>query len=491
MFLRSVKFRLTLLYALFLLLFLSLFSFWMYQEFAHVLYQDVDRTLNSEVTRIENSLQPELAHLLSEKESTAQALTPYRFTLSEEESKQLADRIRKWEKKHQLVSKSTLAIRILGINHKLLLSNLKTWERQVLYPNFERDSLFMEKGNSFQTLHFESKPIRLFYHLIRSRPEGRPALIVQVSAPLHELEKTLARLSFILWFSIPVVVIFAGFTGWMMAKRFFQPIENIIHEARQITAAYLTRRLPRTKSGDELDRLAETLNQMMDRLESSTRAIQDFSSDISHELKTPLAIIRGEIDLALRKARSPETHIETLKTIEGEVNELIRLVDDLMLLVRSDAGQLQFTMQPVCLADLLTKVAERFRERAQSKKIELSYTHSDDGWVQGDEIYLKRLFNNVIDNALKFTNEGGRVQIHLFREENRARVDIVDDGIGIDATIQAKVFSRFFRSDQARSFEGSGLGLNIAQAISNAHQAQLSLISQPGQGTRVTMIFQP
>ena len=131
----------------------------------------------------------------------------------------------------------------------------------------------------------------------------------------------------------------------------------MIREAHKITGANLQSRLPRTQVGDEIDRLAQTLNEMMDRIEISTKSIREFSSDVSHELKTPLAIIRGEIDLALRRSRSPETLTQTLQVIGGEVNEMIRLVDDLMLLVRSDARQLHFEKKVLSLESLLTQVS--------------------------------------------------------------------------------------------------------------------------------------
>jgi signal transduction histidine kinase len=227
----------------------------------------------------------------------------------------------------------------------------------------------------------------------------------------------------------------------------------------------------------------------MDRIESSTRSIQDFSSDISHELRTPLAIIRGEIELALRRERSTETLVQTLHVIEEEVNELIRLVDDLMLLVRSDARQLKFEKKAVSLKNVLGSVCDRFQERAQRKKVSLTTNLEDDVWMDGDELYLKRLFSNLVDNALKFTPENGKVVLTLRRDERNAHVEVVDTGMGIELEVQGKVFSRFYRAAQARSHEGSGLGLNIAKAICDGHSGRISLQSFPQQGTRVSVDF--
>jgi len=343
----------------------------------------------------------------------------------------------------------------------------------------------METGESFQTIHFQNKPIRLYYHAVRQG--GRPLFIIQCGTSIQEVESALQRLALIIWIIIPGAVAAACFAGWFLARRSLRPIDHMIGEARQITAAYLKGRLPRSHAGDELDRLAETLNEMMDRIEKTTQAIQDFSSDISHELKTPLAIIRGEVDLALRRPRSPEALTETLRVVEGEVTELIRLVDDLLLLVRSDAKQLRFEKIKVLLHEILKQVTDRFEDRIQEKGIHFSSSFKEGVEVEGDPIYLKRLFSNLLDNAIKFTPPNGHVAMKLDVQEGQAAIEVSDTGIGIEYEMQEKVFSRFYRTDKARSQEGAGLGLNIAKAIGDAHSGSINIDSRPNEGTRVTV----
>jgi len=487
--LRSVKFQLTLWYAFILTVLLSLFAFWMHGEFARTLYRDVDRSLKAEAGALEASLTPALEKIFHHRPSGEK--TP-RFAANSldvpaEARQKLRETLAQWEKNEKRLHRSLLMLRFEGLDHEPLLSNLKGWEREILYPDFERDAVFLDQGESFQTIHFQKKPIRLYYRLARLR--RRPVFVIQCGHGIHELKNALDRLRFVILISIPGAVAAACAAGWFLAKRSFRPMDLMIREAKQITAAYLKGRLPRTASGDELDRLAETLNEMMDRIESSTRAIQDFSSDISHELKTPLAIIRGEIDLALRRERSAEALIETLKVIGEEVNELIRLVDDLMLLVRSDARRLRIEKKKISLQTILQQVAARFQERAQAKKIVFSSEYLKDAWIEGDDVYLKRLFSNLLDNALKFTPESGRVSVKLDCSNRAARVEISDSGVGIEPELQSKVFARFYRADGARSYEGVGLGLNIAKAICDAHGAAIQLLSRPGQGTRVLLQF--
>ncbi len=468
--LKSVKFRLTLWYAFVLTVFLSVFSYWMYEQLAKSLYEGADKTLLSEASTIRESLEIYLDKNLPSGPSA-----------------NLIESVRQWEKSGKQISRSHLMIRLLSLDHNLVVSNLKIWEREIIFPDFERDAIFMENGESFQTIHFKEKPIRLYYALVQWKE--RSLFVIEMGISMSEERNALQRLAFIILLSIPGAVAVACVAGWFLAKRSFSPVDSMIREARQISAAYLKKRLPRTQTLDELDRLAETLNEMMDRIESSTRSIQEFSSDVSHELKTPLAIIRGEIDLALKKTRSPESLQATLRIIHGEVNELIRLVDDLLLLVRSDAKQLRFEKENVALKPLLEGLCQRFQDRLREKKINLECQLEKDAKILGDPVYLKRLFANLLDNAIKFSSEDGKVSLKLLPDHHTVSIEIRDNGMGIEPEFQSKIFSRFFRTDQARSHDGSGLGLNIAKAICDAHGGTLRIQSRPKEGTAAIVQF--
>lgn len=485
---KSVKIRLTLWYAFILTIFLSIFATLMHLELSRVLYRDVEQTLLGEAKTVSDSLYPVLSssfHGIKLKDEHLHLSTSIYYDPNFQ--KELIRRLIDWEKENKKIIKSTKMMRLLGPNNKPFLSNLKGWEEEIIFPDFERDSLFMESGESFQTIHFRNRPIRLYYRLVKY--QGYPVLILQTGVSTQEVKSVLTRLAFIIIFSIPGAVAVACVAGWFLVRRSFLPIDLMIRKAHQITGLNLQERLPRTNTGDEVDRLAETLNEMMSRIEVSTRAIQDFSSDISHEFKTPLAIIRGEIDLALRKSRTTEMLTETLRVIESEVNELIRLVDDLILLVRTDAKQLRFEMKPISLSQLVESVSERFQERARTKKIDFKAKAEQGIVVHGDSVYLKRVFNNLLDNAMKFTPEGGLVTLSLANSGIGPVVEVADTGMGIEQDKQKKVFSRFYRTDAARSQEGAGLGLNIARAICDAHGASIQLMSQVGHGTIVTVIF--
>ena len=481
---RSFKSRLTFWYAFMLTVFLTGFAFLMYTEFSRALYRDVERSMHEEVRSIEDAVGTSFLERKDPKFVVPPAIEKGTLVLPPEFQTEVTRAIRDWEKKQRAIKRSLFLVRILGLDRSLILTNLGGWERDILFPDYERDAVLMEKGDSYQTIHFEKNPIRLYYHLVQFR--GRPFFIIQIAKPLYEIEKTLARLRLIIGVIIPLGVALACLAGWFLAKRFLSPVDQMIQQARKITAAYLKSRLPRTFTRDELDRLAETLNEMIDRLEASTRAIQEFSSNVSHEFKTPLAIIRGEIDLALRRARSQEDLQRTIEVISEEVNGLIRLVDDLMFLVRNDAKQLILQKKNLVLTPVLEQVLRLHQEHAHRAGIELALEIPKDTEVFGDEIYLKRLFTNLLDNAIKFTETNGKITIQTeMSRPGKVTVKVEDTGIGIDPQTLASLGTRFYRADQARSKEGAGLGLSIVKAICDAHQGTLRFESVPGQGTRV------
>lgn len=485
--LQSVKVRLTLWYALVLSVFLAIFSFMMYAELSRALYHDAEKNLAWSVQQAEEAIQvrvtaqPQLLSSIARTSlSATQPFTP-------EIDRALRDLISDWESQSFFLARSQHMLRIVNFNHEDIVSNLKEWEKEIIFPNFERDSFFMESGSSYQTIHFKNKPFRLYYKMLQV--QGKPAAVFQAAYALYETEKTLKQLAGMIAIGIPMAVLCACFAGWFLARRFFKPVDRMTKEAKQITAAHLDSRLPRTFMGDEIDRLAETLNEMIDRLEHSTRAMREFSSDVSHELKTPLAIIRGELDLAARKVRSREEIDKMLSVISEETDEMIRLVNDLMILVRSDARQLRLDKKSLHLLEVLEPLVERFQERSKQKGIKLIWSPSGDGVIDADEGHFRRVMNNLIDNALKFTDTGGEVAVALGLQDNLAVIEVKDSGIGISPENQPKIFMRFFRDELARSREGSGLGLSIVKAICDAHSWQIGLESVPGQGTSIRIFI--
>jgi heavy metal sensor kinase len=259
--------------------------------------------------------------------------------------------------------------------------------------------------------------------------------------------------------------------------------------ARRISAAHLTERLEETGAGDELDRLASTLNAMLGRLDDAFRQIRQFSADASHELQTPVTILKGELEVALRTPRSPEAYQGHLHSALEEVERIATLVDGLLLLARADAGVLRMDCQPVDLAQLVEEVVGQSQVLAAARCITLERGPMEPVMIQGDYERLRRLLLNLVDNGLKYTPSGGRVTLSLHRHGTWASLQVADTGIGLSPAEQGQIFQRFSRTDSARAQGqgGAGLGLCIAQSIAEAHGGRIQIDSTPGCGSTFTV----
>jgi heavy metal sensor kinase len=290
---------------------------------------------------------------------------------------------------------------------------------------------------------------------------------------------------------LPLALLFAGGGGWLLAQRVLRPVDRMTEAARRIGAEHLDERLDTTGSGDELDRLAATLNDMLGRLDTAFRQIRQFSADASHELQTPLTILKGEIEVALRTSRSPQEYQRVLASALEESDRIARLVEALLLLSRADAGVLRMDRQPVDLADLVAEVVEHARVLAEAQGVTLESKSVAPLTIHGDRAHLRRLLLNLVDNGIKYTPAGGRVTLSLQREGEWAALHIADTGIGLAAEEQKRIFQRFYRAPDAvlQGQEGSGLGLCIASSIAAAHDGRIEVQSAVGSGSTFTVFL--
>jgi two-component system, OmpR family, heavy metal sensor histidine kinase CusS len=318
-------------------------------------------------------------------------------------------------------------------------------------------------------------------------PEG--LLTIQVARSLasydHELEELL--LTFLL--TGPLTLLFAIGGGYFLARRVLRPVKTMTRAANQITADRLSQRVEVDNPDDELGALAQTLNRMIERLERSFMEIRLFTADASHELRTPLTAIRTEAEVALSKLPAGHEHQQLLASILEESDRLARLTDQLLTISREDAGVARQIRERVDLTALVKGVAETMRVLAESKSLRLQIDESGLVEIQADGARLRQVFFNLIDNAIKYTPEGGTIAIRIEPIDGTARVIVKDSGIGIAAEHLPRVFDRFYRVDKARSREqgGTGLGLTIVRSIVVAHSGKIELVSPPGQGTTCTV----
>jgi two-component system OmpR family sensor kinase len=320
---------------------------------------------------------------------------------------------------------------------------------------------------------------------------GRVANLIQVGMSMENMYKTRRRFILIMAAVLPFALLLAGGGGWLLARRALKPVDMMTQAARRISGEHLGERLEETGSGDELDRLAKTLNDMLGRLDDAFHQMRQFSADASHELQTPLTILKGEMEVALRSPRSIKEYQRVLESGLEEIDRISRLVEGLLLLSRADSGVLRLDLRPVELRDLLQEISEQMNLVADDHSVSLQTGSMEAVSVRGDREHLRRLLLNIVDNAIKYTPEGGSVTISLQSDGEWASVRISDTGIGLRRDEQDRIFTRFYRAVEARSQRegGAGLGLCIALSIAEAHGGRIQVESTPGHGSTFTVLL--
>jgi heavy metal sensor kinase len=286
----------------------------------------------------------------------------------------------------------------------------------------------------------------------------------------------------------PLVLVAAGLLGHLFVRRALAPVEEIRRQAERISRANVSERVPEPPSEGEFRNLARTFNEMLERLDRAFQDLQNFAADAAHELRTPLANLRAEIETAIQQDRSPEESHAVLASMAEEVARMSRIVTDLFTLAKIDMRQYALQRERVRLRPLLEDARETWQGAAADRKIEI-LTEGADAEVAGDPVALRRVFMNLVENAVKYNREGGRVTLSLERHDGHVRVRVRDTGIGIPAEHLPRLFHRFYRVDKARSREsgGAGLGLAICKSLIEAHEGTIAVASRPGEGTTFTV----
>ena len=341
---------------------------------------------------------------------------------------------------------------------------------------------------------------------VQARPSGRYRTFttnvsvnggqyrVLVATPMDATEATLSRVRMLLLWSTPVVLLLASLGGYWISRRALAPVDEITRAARVIGIQSLSQRLAVPASGDEIQRLSETWNGMLARLEAAVKRLSQFTADASHELRTPIALIRTTAELTLRRERSPETYREALRQVLLESERTTRLVEDLLLLARADAGLPSLPLERLELIPLVRDVCQQGQILAGARQLEISAEIPDEPvFVEANDPALRRMLLLLLDNAVKYTPSGGRITLSVDRGPAGATVAVSDSGIGIPETALPHVFERFYRVDESRNRDagGTGLGLSIAKWIAERHHASLEAESVLGQGSVFRIRFPP
>ncbi len=342
----------------------------------------------------------------------------------------------------------------------------------------------MRGRSSFETVEgLGEYPVRILTMPIME--SNRMVNLVQVGMSLRRIDETRVRFLLIMAVVLPLGLVLAASGGWLLAHRALRPVDRMTDTARRISAEHLSQRVDETGTGDELDNLAKTLNQMLTHLDAAFSQIRRFSADASHELQTPLTILKGELEVVLRSTRTPEEYRATIESALEEVDRIARLVEGLLLLARAEAGVLKMDRQEVDLTQVLEEVYHRFKPLADAHGIELRFGAIEPFHIRGDREGLQSMISNLVDNAIKYTGAEGRVTISLQYDSRWASILVSDTGNGIPIEEQKHIFQAFYRTSEARALaeQGTGLGLSIAQSITLAHGGTIQVESVPGQGS--------
>jgi heavy metal sensor kinase len=471
----SLRLKLTLWYVLILGILLISFSSFLYFTLSKSLYRDVDNKLRS------------LAELIASE--SASPLSKFGFG-NIDQTLETSMNLKPIGKFIQVLDESGNIGRksdnLKNVQLPISLSALKNASKGVI---------------TFETNHsFENAPLRIITFPVLEK--NHITKIVQVASSLEDVEDALNTLLIILIIAVPLALLVASLGGQFLATKALKPVDHITQTARMITSQNLNQRINPPKVKDEISRLVETLNEMISRLDRSFRQVKQFSTDASHELKTPLTILKGEVEVALRKERVPHEYEQILKSNLEEINRMSQIVEDLLLLSKADSGEIRLNKEDMNLNEILNEVVAHVDVLAQSKNLRIeTLNHHEEIHIFGDPLRIRELFLNLIENGIKYTEEGGSIRILLTKDtlvlngeqSDRAqgeqaefvKIIVSDTGIGIAKEDQERIFDRFFRVDKARSREqgGSGLGLSICKWIVKAHRGEIEVESELGKGS--------
>ena len=345
--------------------------------------------------------------------------------------------------------------------------------------NLKEDIVTFEKQNNYLVSR-----IKIDFH-------GEKVVIIEVVTTKEILTSTLENLLYILSFILPIILIFAVIGGNFIIYKSFLPIENILDELKQINANDLSARLKTTNTKDEIYQLINEVNNLLSRLENSFERISQFSSDASHELKTPLTIIKGEIEVALRKERSVNEYKEALTTSLNEICVIEQTINDLLFLAKNEKDLIIDKQEEFYLDELTDESINELKNFAKLHKVEVTLEVKDSLELLGFPNLLKIAIKNALKNAIQFSNENSKVIIKIFKKDDFLNISIQDFGIGIAKEEQNKIFEKFYRTDKSRNKNsgGTGLGMSILKKIIDIHKAEINIKSIENQGTTISFSF--
>lgn len=479
-FFKSIRVIMTGWYSLVLLMTLIAFGVFAYTYTSNKLLDSLDISLSNEVHWVKAFIEPKASKVKPSKRFTPrknsnlfQNVTPH----SEKDSVEIAEADNEiWNQiyEHALINPKKTMIEVTDKKGTIIFRNFIIGEDSLIIGEaplneIRVSTLKNEKGQDLRVASTSTQNTQIY-----------------VAYPLAELKELMDNLFSIFIILIPIALALSIVGGWFLANKALKPVDVVTKTVQQITAQNLDKQIPSRDVNDEIGRLISTFNNMIVRLRSSFEEMRRFSSDASHELRTPLTIMRGELELALQNGRSEEEYRKILLSNLEEILRLSAIVENLLVIAKSDTGKQEIAFnEEVDLQDLMQDLYEDGEIIAEKKNIRIEMIKNEPAIVLGDATRLRQLMLNLIDNAIKYTPENGKVSLLLERVNGYAKLSVSDNGIGIPKEEQSRIFDRFYRVDKARSREhgGSGLGLSIAKMIAEQHKGRIEVESELHKGS--------
>jgi len=375
--------------------------------------------------------------------------------------------------------------RLLSLNGQVFSSSNMAYWKNIDINEATIKELLRGRHPVFETITIPQRreKVRILYAMLG------PAIVLQVGQAMESYSRFLDAFKGIFITTMTFLIVVAAGVGWFMARQAVSDVEAVTRTAQKISGGTLEERVPVKARGDEIDQLAITFNQMLDRIQALLTEIKEMGDNMAHDLRSPITRIRGIAEVTLSTGKSlGEFEAMAANTIE-ECDRLLDLINTMLMISKAEAGVDHLTREEIDLAGVVQEACRLFEPTAEDKGITLSCDMTEGGHFVGDSRMIQRMISNLLDNAIKYTRSGGSAIVSISESDAQVAVSIKDTGIGISRKDLPHIFERFYRCDQSRSETGIGLGLSLARAIARAHGGDITATSTPNQGSTFTIIL--
>ena len=448
----TLAFRLTLWYAGIFMLSACVAFFFFYLLITTVIQQQTDQALSSEVRTFASILSAQGPEAVK-RQALLQA---------------------------QAAGEKKIFFRLLYITGQVFSSSNMSYWRDIEINRVAVNRLLDSREPVFDTISIADRKhkVRVLYAVIG------PGMILQLGQSMENHTRIIEVFRKVFITTMVILLALAVVVGWFMARRALVGVETVTRTARRISAGSLEQRVPVKKRADEIDQLALTFNQMLDRIEQLVTGIKEMSDNIAHDLKSPITRIRGIAEVSISSEASLEDYESMAAGTIEECDRLLDMINTMLVISRTEAGVNQLDCRQLDINRLVREACEIFQSAAEDKELTLDCSADQNTGLYGDLRLIQRMVANLIDNAIKYTPAGGRVNVTVAAGADQSvLITVLDTGPGISAQDREHIFERFFRCDPSRSQPGTGLGLSFARAVARAHNGEITVASTPGEGS--------